>query len=331
MGIKTHLKQLVPKPIRAKIRSIIFPKSPVLWANYGTFSKLIAQRVPTQFPPVLIISIPRSGSSWVGEVLGFSKNSLYLREPITTTYMNSIKGLGPSFFEIVPGNVPPIYKWSADAAFIGLPTFNKSKIVNNPEKWSILSRTNKRVVIKEVNPLSLEWFIEQYMPRIIYLVRHPAAVANSFYKKGWTQKQFERRFSIETLNTLGVYWDDYSSSFFEEFGALQAFIFQNSIKILRDYSDYMIVRYEELCTEPINTYRKLYNFADLDWDGEVERKILKLSEASVSSHTGSSDLNMKSNEMLKKWQEELPEQAIKEIKGAYLSINHDQYYNAKVW
>lgn len=331
MGIKTHLKQRIPKPIWAKLRSIIIPKSPVLWANYGIISKLLAQRVPTQFPPVLIISIPRSGSSWVGEVLGFSKNSLYLREPVNQTYMNSLKDSGPSFFEIVSGNVPPIYKWSADAAFIGLPTFNLNKIVNNPEKWSILSRTNKRVVIKEVNPLSLDWFIEQYMPRIIYLVRHPAAVANSFYKLGWTHIQNEHRFSVETLNTLGVNWYDYSSSFFEEFGALQAVIFQYSIEILHNYSDYMIVRYEELCTEPINTYRKLYNFADLEWDGEVERKILKLSDASVASPTRYYDLNKKSNEMLKKWQEELPEQAIKEIKGAYLSINHDQYYNAKEW
>lgn len=57
--------------------------SPVPWANWGPLSGLIARSLPTRSPAVAILSLPRSGSSWVGDMLRNTRDGLYLREPVT--------------------------------------------------------------------------------------------------------------------------------------------------------------------------------------------------------------------------------------------------------
>jgi len=57
--------------------------SPILWARWGFISKLLALMLRPRQPSTLVLSLPRSGSSWVGETLGSALNALYLREPVT--------------------------------------------------------------------------------------------------------------------------------------------------------------------------------------------------------------------------------------------------------
>ena len=52
------------------------------WAGEGKLSLQIARLLRPQMPSVLILSFPRSGSSWVGKTLGRASNALYMREPI---------------------------------------------------------------------------------------------------------------------------------------------------------------------------------------------------------------------------------------------------------
>src|SRR4051794_38244039 len=57
--------------------------SRVPWVHRGTFSRLIASSWKPRRPAVLILSLPRSGSSWVGSLLGRAPDALYLREPVS--------------------------------------------------------------------------------------------------------------------------------------------------------------------------------------------------------------------------------------------------------
>ena len=63
--------------------------SPIRWSRFGAASLLLAKTVKSRRPATLILSLPRSGSSWVGEILGSAANALYLREPITQTLIAS--------------------------------------------------------------------------------------------------------------------------------------------------------------------------------------------------------------------------------------------------
>ena len=50
---------------------------PPRWARFGAPSLWLANRVPLLQPPVVILSLPRSGSSWVGSLVGCAPNAAY--------------------------------------------------------------------------------------------------------------------------------------------------------------------------------------------------------------------------------------------------------------
>jgi hypothetical protein len=64
-------------------------QQPQLWAKAGGLSRWAARCWPLQQPPVLIISLPRSGSSWVGSTVGSAAHAAFLREPLTRAYTAS--------------------------------------------------------------------------------------------------------------------------------------------------------------------------------------------------------------------------------------------------
>lgn len=323
------MKKWIPQVVRQKIRRATIRISPVFWANLGPISHLIAHSIHTLSPPVLVLSIPRSGSSWVGNTLGISSTSLYLREPITQPYI-AYKGFsGPSFFEVASDNLPPTYKSSAEASFVGLPAFFWP-IVKHPMQWMLFKRPYRRIVIKEINPLAIKWLVDSYSPRIVYLIRHPAAVANSFSQVGWTTgKQFESRFSPESLASSNFNHKQFAHSFWAEHGALQAIILKLSLKVLEGYRECRIVKYEDLCRNPIEGYRELYTFAGLEWDKKVEKQII--SQSSLSHNRADSfNIYRHSQTMIDNWKREVPQEAIREIKAAYLFYD-PPYYRSEEW
>lgn len=318
------LNNIFPKPIRKRLYRQFFAKSPVLWANWDSFGKYLASLFPMQKPPVLIISMPRSGSSWVGEILGISPGSLYLREPITQTYLKA-RDAGPSFFEFNEDNLPETYQDSAKNVFAGLPLFNSS-ITRYPKQWGLLKRKHKRIVAKEVNPFILCWLIKHFQPRIIYLIRHPASVADSFHRLGYNGKQLKPRLSKKTLEKYDNY-EHFTDSFWSEHGALQAIILKETMTIAQDYQDFRLVFYEDLCLNTLSAFKKLFDFVELEWDQTIEKQIIQRSfPETVDNHNFSTQRN--SSCEVNKWKRQLSENQIQEVKRGWLSFDPPAYKEA---
>ncbi|PZD73231.1 hypothetical protein C1752_02343 [Acaryochloris thomasi RCC1774] len=325
------MKQYIPTGLKQHLRKTLRKVKPVIWTNLGPVSWRLARSSPLASPPVLILSLPRSGSSWVGEILGQSESSLYLHEPITQTYLDQNVEAGPSFFEIDANNLPIGYRFAADAAFLGLPIFHHV-IVKSPSQWMWRqNRQHQRALIKEVNPFALQWCIDEYKPRIIYLVRHPVSVANSFSRMGWTGKQFESRLSPQTLSTLHPNYQNFTHSFWAEMGALQAVTLNRSLEILQKYDDFTVVEYEEICADPLTTFRQLYNFAGLQWQQAIEDRILSKSNASNQNRTQTYSTSRSSNAMINSWKGEVSEGVIAEVRDAYCAYNPPYYAAADDW
>jgi len=314
--------------IKRFIRKTALGTSPVPWANLGRKSHSIARSHPSRVPPLLILSVPRSGSSWVGEIMGRSDGALYLREPITQPYLAGVKDAS-SFFEVDPCRLPHTYRRSADNAFSGIPAFSKA-ITIYPSQWKLSDRHRCRPVIKEVNPLACKWLIDTYRPRIIYLIRHPAAVAESFCKMGWDGKQFKSRFTEQTLVAENFGYEPFTASFWSEIGALQAVVLRLALAYLNGYQDSRIVKYEDLCYDPITVFRRLYEFAELQWSSRVEKDIVRHSASNHPNATGAYDVYRDSLAMAEKWKTDVPKEKIAEIKEAYLSFS-PAFYREEEW
>ena len=145
-------------------------KPSVRWARFGELSKLAAKARPMSEPPVLVVSTPRSGSSWLGDGLAVSPSVAYLREPLSEansrvyrgaqTELLERPGKGSPTFEFDPNDPPPAYRHALEFAALGVPAFGH-EVVADRDRWSFTKRSDARLVVKEVNPFAIEWLLRE--------------------------------------------------------------------------------------------------------------------------------------------------------------------------
>lgn len=209
----------------------------------------VAGQTLTLQPAVLVLSLPRSGSSWAGEALGYAIDALCLREPVTQSD-RLFHDLG-TVFAIDSPDLDARYHRFASRAYAGSPDFGDS-IVRFPERWASAQRASRRVVIKEVNPRACAWHVQHYGPRVVLLVRHPAAVALSWQRKGW----------------LGEDPESWARN-----GEHQGRALREALDVLTTYPAHRIAVYEDLCADPMTMFRSLFAFANLTWEARAEQFI----------------------------------------------------------
>lgn len=272
--------------------------------------------------PVLIISMPRSGSSWVGKVLSNAADSLYLREPMSQAHRINFPKVqseySPNALEYASE-----YKRYAYHAFKGSPAFLHSSIFE-PSRWH--QKDNKVRVIKEINPLLLQYFVDEFQPKIIYLARNPVAVANSYFTQHWLSNRFTRAFTEQENKALQKkYLLDIKNEFWHDFGLFQSVVDSLSKDILENYQDKIIVKYEDICQNPCEEFKRLYNFSGLAFTEAQQAYIAKTSNAKTNYQVGNYDTERNSLDMANKWKELVSQENIQAVKSGYLSLSNTIY------
>jgi hypothetical protein len=271
--------------------------SPVRWARYGKLSEWIANLVKPQNPPVLILAHGRSGSTWVGTVLGRAANALYMGEPIT-------KALPPS-----AANAPDYMdtlKQIADAAYLGWPRFPKDVCIY-PEQWNFRKRFSSRVVMKEVH-MACAFHIYNYRPRMIFLVRHPIGIA----------------LSVRHLRKV----TDSSDALAKRCRSI-AERWQDAYQHLKKYSNHIVVRYEDLCADPVNRFRELYVYAGLQWDAQAEQFVIEHNQEGDRSQPFNTTRN--SQDMINIWRSEVTPEELEAARATYFEFDLPWYRSAADW
>ena len=268
-------------------------RTPVAWASLGRLSGLIARAVKTKSPSVLVLSLPRSGSSWVGETLAQARDAVYLREPVTQSD-STFYALG-TIFDLDRDDVRESYRDLAGRAFSAWPDF-AGPIVPHPRRWSLRHRRARRLVIKEVNPLACDWYVRQFRPFVIHLVRHPAAVALSNQKRGFLPPE---------------------PGAWERFGELQARASRKAWESLVGVPSSVTISYESLCAEPLPAFRRLFEAAGLTWDGGIEEYLAANSSESWR--------------MIDSWRREVPAEAREALRRGYSRHALPWYQSDREW
>jgi hypothetical protein len=291
---------------------------------------LIATAVPAMDPPILVTGLPRSGSSWVGSILGASPASLYLREPMTQSYLNRIGRQNSPFFEWDVCKDGRAYDRFAALAFRAIPRFDKT-IVAYPEQWRFPGRKAKRVVVKDVNPLVIGRLWQRFRPRIVFLVRHPVAVSRSFHALGWTGDQFRTRFTAPTLaRFLGRSDGLEAAGFWEAGGAFQAMTQNLAMAALSD-ADHLVVRYEDVCREPLGAFERMFAFCELPFSRDVREAIEGSSRTEAGYAPGSYDTVRDSGRMHDRWRRDVDAERIAEVRRGYFACRPIFYRDRDDW
>jgi hypothetical protein len=298
---------------------------PVVWANLGFVGRLLARMTKSDRPPLLILSMPRSGSSWVGKMLGYAKSALYLREPINQSVLEHTDL--PTLYEVFSERTASKVRPPARDVFNEYPAFDRP-IVQQPEKWGLVDRRQKQVVVKEVNPFLLSWLLDSFDFRILYLVRHPAGVAGSYDRLGWGEDM------LQSLPKVGkIIPESHKNTFWPCHGALQAVASNSVVHTLseRDEIECKFVRYEDLCRKPVKGFRRLFEFAELPFTDEDLDRIERHSTSTNEHRNETYGTRRNSAEMVDTWRDEIERDHRRELKAAYLYYEPPFYTEERCW
>ncbi|PEN08695.1 hypothetical protein CRI93_02755 [Longimonas halophila] len=312
-----------PSPLRRWVERLIHRVSPVWWANLGGCSDLLARRFPTQSPPILLVAFPRSGSSWLGRLLAYADNACYLREPITQARRRWHPDVQYAVSDAGPHHAPKHYRRYADRAFAGCPAFSYAT-VRTSRDWALRHRHERRVLIKEVNPFAVGWMQKHYAPTVIHLVRHPVAVAQSMYRRGWTSQTLREYVSPERLAESPLDPSAVPKSFWGQIGAVQG-LAHRAVRQACPDDAYTAVQYETLCTDPEGMVRRLCHDVGLAWDdASMPAAIASHSAASGGSSSNPYSTTRRSKERAAAWKN-APSEHIQAVRAGYAATHPPVY------
>lgn len=232
-------------------------------------------------PRVLVVGLPRSGTTWVGEVLGRTAGARYLHEPdnhlVRPEAWWAKRRLGP-YPELGRGDdgggsdAGRDYERLWDKAFTGgphpAPLYGCLRILQRAGAPRVSGRLASRLgahpaagplVVKSVHSArALEWIADRFDPAVVVVERHPFGVISSWRKLGWDDFLDTDRAALRySATVLGVDPPPRGAPWLERaawhYGLLDSYL----ERARRRHPGWLVVRHEMLCAGPEPAFRRL--------------------------------------------------------------------------
>jgi hypothetical protein len=240
-----------------------------LWFKAPIFSLFFSNKRINIQQTIIVISFPRSGSSWIGSILGAGDETLYLREPVTTPYLLKKRGRVSVFDPEITKDHNEYNAHINNALKGNAPKL--SSIYAYPNQWN-KSDKGKTLMIKEVNPLAIKHF-QKTNNKIIYLLRHPFSVANSYSALQWNKTDlFTRKFQQSELSLIQTLCPSIrNENFLFQMGYLLGWIEAKNKFELSDEA--IVIRYEDFCKAPQDNFEQLFKRSNLAYNEKIQNTI----------------------------------------------------------
>lgn len=194
-------------------------------------------------PNILILSHPRSGSSWLGSTMATSPIVDYRREPVLQSRIGDTS--------------------DAFGASSGL-TVEERRDLRMLITSAFADRQRPTVVVKEVTPLLIDDFLRGADPQVVYLTRHPLAVAVSHMALGWRPRDRllgRAGIGVDEREMLRRLWESGTDTtrLVAYFAAVDC-----SVRGSLASSGAITVTYEDLIAGELGGVRKLFDSLGID-------------------------------------------------------------------
>lgn len=214
---------------------------------------------------IAIQSVPRSGSSWLGQIFKSSPQVAFRFQPL---FAYAFKGrLGPQseraecirFFEDLLHTKDDFILQRDSRIHVDYPSFAE------PEEATLL-------VMKEVRYHNILRNLMHQVPelKVVGLVRHPCAVIDSWIH---APREFDPEWSVEEQWRTGALKNEGRPEEFFGFDKWKevALLF---LELSSAYPDRLkVLRYADLNADPVSVVRDLFAFCGTEFSPEVERFI----------------------------------------------------------
>ena len=238
---------------------------------------------------MLVAGLPRSGTTWVGEVLGRTAGARYLHEPDNHLVRPEAwwaKRQFGSYPELSPGADGGDYERLWARAFAGgprpSPVYAGARLLQRAGAPRVSGRLASRqhprpapgpLVVKSVHcARSLEWAVDRFRPAVVLVERHPFGVIASWRKLGWDDFLDTDRAALRhAAAVLGVDPPPPGAPWLERaawhYGLLSSYL----QRARRRHPEWLVVRHEVLCAGPEPAFRRLADRLGLRFGDEAAR------------------------------------------------------------
>jgi len=286
--------------------------------------------------PILVTGIHRSGSTWVGQMIGASDEVGYVHEPFNPTRGPGIcRARFPYAFTYVPRGTDG----AVERDFRRMLEF---KYNYGAQALSIRSRAELRTLagdggrflryrVKGVRPLlkdpmavfSSEWIAETFDAQVVVVVRHPAAFVSSIKRAGWAHPFSHFADQTQLMDShLRPFADEIAEFTRAEHdildqGALLWRLVHRTLATYRsEHPDWVFVRHEDLSIDPVGGYERLFAALELPYTEAVRERVRRSSSSAnpAEREVGDPDFGVRdSSANVSNWQRRLTREEIEHI------------------
>ena len=224
-------------------------------------------------PPVFIVGLPRSGTTWIASIISTARSVKYFHEPFNCSNVFGASQFCMKYLAKVHDDLE--FARHCRAAFNG-------EIITEPIRAMLPPMYRRhpqlpgRVVVKDVcSCLAVECVESLVDPMTILVVRHPCAVAASWHQLNYdvdrhleairTQPQLNQNF----LQAFESVLKD-ARGFWAKIGAVWGAVYYVLFQQQRLRPKWRIVEHEAFCRNPVARFRDLFEVLDLTWTDATE-------------------------------------------------------------
>ena len=279
--------------------------------------------------PIFIIGHGRSGTTWVGSTFQLAPGVLYYREPCNPKIAE--EGNYSHWFRYVPPDgSDPYFENCLDRAFKGLITYGRGWLKQPYRRFL----PGYRVVIKGVAPLMLlEWIYKRYQPEVLFVLRHPCAVALSeMNKKTPIERAINEILKQPELveNHLKPYTAlmEKAEKPFEIYGALWGARNRVIADLIPKYPEWKTVFYEDLIKNPPGCFHELFDHFNLKWTVKVQKYI---NQSTTEGKPGKYSTFRVTKDQIDKWKRKMNFDEIEQVRKFVEPFNLPFYNKESDW
>ncbi|MCC6298410.1 MAG: sulfotransferase [Anaerolineales bacterium] len=285
--------------------------------------------------PLLVTGAHRSGTTWVGRMLALDPQIAYISEPLNVLHRPGVLRVQVKHWYqyICDENEADYLTPFEELLDYRYHTWSEIKSIRSVKDFLRMGRDFKifydalehgqRALLKDPFAVfSMAWFAKRLNFKIVVTVRHPAAFASSLKRLGWN-------FDFNDLLDQPLLMRDHLEPYRERMQAVKAddIIGQASLLWTMIYRfvyatgqlnpNVILVRHEDLSTDPVGGFRELYASLGLAYTHHVEKMILNSSSSENPTElrrgkTHSIKLDSRAN--LENWKKKLTDEEIARIR-----------------
>lgn len=299
---------------------------------------------------ILVTGIMRSGTTYVGDILSKHPDLFYLHEPFSK--QTGIEGVNHWFpyshtsNDYYAGLLQKFISLDFKYRYFeprkgGLPVKLIKRIIGGSAQWNgwkyqyLYSKQRNMLIKDPLSSLLSKRYIEDYGIKVIFMIRHPYAFFHSNKRLGWdfdlSNIKNQNQFVDEYLKAELEYLVDETMNYPRKMAILWRCIYSYLDQLVQTDlgQNIMIVRHEDVCTEPEKVFNDIFDFIGLRKNPEIANLIAEStsSDNDVDVKEKTHVLNRNSAALVDYWKKNVGKDEIESMEPVVSDLLNKYYSN----